>query len=467
MRGAPSWNRALRAMAVLCGLGLAANDARAREPEAAGSTTHESARQPVFAIMGEVARPGAFELPLSQPQLLDLVNLAGGATAGASGNVRVIRGGRPGWQTCLTPGVTFPLRPNDLVIVDAVQSRTNRRFSNARNAPETGNGSGTARPASEFVQLGIVQLISRPVVLDLTRDQATVKSVLSFLHQPLRDRATVTVVKPVGGIEVFERDQPQDIALASGSVLIFDPATVNAAVLPQLPPTMALAAVGTTLAASPASIPEPVPEAPPGEPIPATVLAEPGERPEFVPRKLPATHTAPARAGSRPPRRVGGDAAAPQESPRLKGLLAVGAILSSAILLLWLRRNRTLERIAKRAARRVLGIRLWLERVLPDAQKATEKTEPSPQEPDATEYRLQEPVYRIDAAQSWNGPFLPIDEPAAPKRRPRPKFETRARALPTIRPGRKVRIDGGHLPGGTGAIDRALAALDGERPSRS
>src|SRR5262245_24763921 len=121
MKGAPAWNGVRRATALLCGLALAVTVARADEPQAADSITHESVRQPVLAIMGEVARPGAYELSISRPQLLDLVNPAGGATPEASGNVRIIRGGRPGWQAWLTPAAPFPLRPNDLVIVDSVR----------------------------------------------------------------------------------------------------------------------------------------------------------------------------------------------------------------------------------------------------------------------------------------------------------------------------------------------------------
>src|SRR5262245_31777496 len=150
MKGAPAWSRAQRVTAFLCGLALAVTVALADEPDAADSFTHESAHQPVLAIMGEVARPGAYELPISRPQLLDLVNLAGGRTQEASGSVRIIRGGRPGWQAWLTPAAPFPLRPDDLVIVDSVWPQSDRRFTaDMRNAP-------TSRPASKFVQLGIV-----------------------------------------------------------------------------------------------------------------------------------------------------------------------------------------------------------------------------------------------------------------------------------------------------------------------
>jgi len=451
--------------AFLCGLALAVMVARADEPEAAVRISPEPARQPVLAIMGEVARPGVFELSISRPQLLDLVSLAGGTTPEASGSVRIIRGGRPGWQAWLTPATPFPLRPDDLVIVDSVRPPTDRRFTaDTEIAPEAGRRSATSRPASEFVQLGIVRLIPRPVVLDVAREQASMKSVLSLLHQPLRDRGAVTVVKPAGGIQIFERDQPQDVSLPTGSVLIFDPATVSAAVLPQLPPTVRLDAAGTALAAAPASIPDPVAESPTGDAFSSTDTTEPGARIEFVPRKLPANHSATARRSARSARPPVAGQGAPKGSP-LNGLLTVAAILSSAIVLHWLRRNGAIAQVAKRMGRPTLEFKQWLNKAVAKAPQAAETSQSQPQKHDTSGYPLQEPLYRVDVAQVWNGPYSPIDRPVPP--RPRARVEPRVRELPTGRPERKIRIDSGHLPGSAGALDRALSALDDKRPSRS
>jgi hypothetical protein len=439
--------------ALLCCLALVVTAARASESEPAARAARESSRRS-FAILGEVAHPGVFELSLPQVQLLDLVTLAGGTTPGASGNVRIVRGGRPGWQTWLTPGTTFSLRPNDLVIVDAAQSLIDRRSSShLSNAPAAG-GAGS-RPASELVHLGIVQLISRPVVLDLSRDQASVKSVLSLLHQPLRDNGKLTVVKPFGGMEVFERDQPQDVPLAAGAVLIFDPGNVNAAVLPQLPATIALEPIGTTLAASPASVPEPVSEAPVNEPVFPNGPAESGERPEFVPRKLPASHSTAARRNSRSPRPSLAGPAAQNRSPRLNGLLALAGVLSSAILAAWLRRTAVFERVTKSVAGRALKVKLRLAKTSEPLAAGTGQS--LPQESDTSEYRLQQPNYRIDAAHQLSGA---ISESESPSRRPPPaENEARSHPLP-LQTGRQIRIDGGHLPVSPGTLDRALAALD-------
>jgi hypothetical protein len=113
----------------------------------------------------------------------------------------------------------------------------------------------------------------------------------------------------------------------------------------------------------------------------------------------------------------------------------------------------------------MLDFKLWLNKVAAGVPQAAETKQSLAQEHDKSDYPLQEPLYRVDAAQVWNGPYSPINPPAPVRLRAR--FETMVRELPTARPERKIRIDGGHLPGSAGALDRALAALDDKRPARS
>src|SRR5689334_7242948 len=51
------------------------------------------------AVIGSIARPGAYELPAANVNITDVVQIAGGLTSEASGNVRVIRKGHAGLQT--------------------------------------------------------------------------------------------------------------------------------------------------------------------------------------------------------------------------------------------------------------------------------------------------------------------------------------------------------------------------------
>jgi hypothetical protein len=401
--------------------------------------------------MGEVARPGVFELSLPQLRLLDLVILAGGSMPDASGNVRVIRGGRSGWQTWLTPETTFSLRAGDLVVVDSGRSVDRRSSSFLQSAPAAAGARVSARPAAEIVPLGIVQLISRPVVLNLTRDQASVKSVLSLLHQPLRNNGKLTVVKPVGGLETYECDQPEDVPLPSGAVLIFDPATVNTAVLPQLPAAISLESIGTT---PPASVPEPIIEAPVGEPLFPTGPRESGERPEFVPRKLPAYNSAAVRRDTRRLRPIREDARTQRRSPHLSGLLAVAVLLSSAMLVVWLQRTSIFKRLAMGIGRAV-NVNLWM-RTSSGTPQIAATNELLPHESENSEYRLQQPP--VDATQESNGSGFDTESPA--RHRPQAEIESRSYGMLSLGTGRQVRRDGGHLPGGSAALDRALAALD-------
>src|SRR5579863_2010850 len=154
-----------------------------------------------FAIMGEVAQPGVFESNEPDLQLLELVSRAGGATSAAAGNIRIIREGRAGEQAYLAPRLNFPLRPNDVVILDAWPSRVEQGFGDSRTELAAGiepNG-WTEMPRAPVIQLGLVNAASRPVILDVSPEEATLGAVLSLLHQSRGDNRHTMVIRPLGG----------------------------------------------------------------------------------------------------------------------------------------------------------------------------------------------------------------------------------------------------------------------------
>src|SRR5262249_31318940 len=128
-------------------------------------------------------------------------------------------------------------------------------------------------------------------------------------------------------------------------------------------------------------------------------------------------------------------------------------------------RTAVLERVAKGIARRALEAKLRFARAFSRAPLAAGTGQSLPQEPDTSEYRLQQPNYRIDAPQALRGPISETESPA--RCQPPAESEARSHRLAPVKPGRQIRIDGGHLPGSAGALDRALAALDEVRSSRS
>src|SRR5262249_36493632 len=148
----------------------------------------------------------------------------------------------------------------------------------------------------------------------------------------------------------------------------------------------------------PVSVHEPVFEAPAGEPVSPIGPAESGERLEFVPRQLPANHPTATRLDARRRRTVGHAAGAPHRSPRLNGLRALGSVLPSVILAVCLRRTSVLDRVAKGTARRASEAKRRFARTFSRAALAAGTSQSLPQEPDTSEYKLQQPNYRIDVA---------------------------------------------------------------------
>src|SRR5437899_3224096 len=116
-------------LVLLMSAGAASNPLRAHSGEIPGQRASVSTPAPgqFLAIMGQVARPGVYELSATQTQLVEFVRMAGDLTAAASGSVRIVHHGRGGQQAFLRPELKYELVPGDLVIVDRKQTSENRR----------------------------------------------------------------------------------------------------------------------------------------------------------------------------------------------------------------------------------------------------------------------------------------------------------------------------------------------------
>jgi hypothetical protein len=449
MRGGSYLFRALGALAILWGSGQLAGDARAGEPGPNFGVRPKPAPVCFFAILGEVWRPGVFESAEPQPQLVELVNRAGGPTATALGNVRVIRGGRGGYQAFLADALNFPLLPNDIVILDSRDSVRDR------------TGPGSQIPEDVFVQLGLVNLIARPIVLDVSAEKATLRTVLALLHQPVGGAAQVTIVRPAGGPEVVSLSQASDVPLDSGSVLVFDPTTVNPGLLPRLPATVPVPANRVTEMSPPAperdSTPRPasLPETilPLATSLPARIEYGTETGPQVLSPRTSAIPPTPRRSTRAQP----GAAHTPPRRSSPAGPLIVGCLVLSAMLLRWfrpLRFARGMELATRPAAR----LRVWIAQAISTTRRADEAVRVVPPESEFAGYSLQESPDPIDAAFAMAGPHYLVEapEPAGDT----VEVEQESRPAIATTPSRKLRIDGGHLTGKGGALDRALSALD-------
>jgi hypothetical protein len=179
-----------------------------------------------FGVMGEVSQPGTYELNVPAVDLTSLLRLTGGLTSQANAQLRVIRNGDVAHQMLLSPHLRFTLLAGDLLVVGRDPYRAEDIVRVGVNASAGGDSSlaGAAR------QLAIVGLVNRPVVLKVLAEAANVATIVASLGQDPQVAASVRVVAPDG-----EREFETSGALPDGSVLVFDPAVVDADLIPQLP----------------------------------------------------------------------------------------------------------------------------------------------------------------------------------------------------------------------------------------
>ncbi len=254
-----------------------------------------------FGLMGEVMRPGVYEIPSGDPLLIDVVQKAGGLTRSASGNIRIVRRGRAGQQTFYSPSLQFRLHPGDILIADRgrVAAKQHPYDPNQKHF-RGGSQSQSARIETDdntSVQLAFVNLIERPVVLRVRRKHANLPTIISLLGQSPTAAESVrilTVSRFTG--RVFVSDQNKTIP--TGSVLVFDPRTVTSQKIPKLPepvspqPPVAEAKTANLQAIPPAAVqpvqtngPVPVPGVAllPASPDDGTPVATTPSRPTELP----------------------------------------------------------------------------------------------------------------------------------------------------------------------------------------
>ncbi|NOX55388.1 MAG: hypothetical protein GXP27_13310 [Planctomycetes bacterium] len=181
-----------------------------------------------FGIMGEVGRPGVYQMSARWPALATLLKAAGGLTARASGNLRIVRDGRIAFITSVGTGAATKLMPGDLVIADAQSARTGgaQRWA-------AGAGVWTPSVARPPVQLAFVNLLPRrPVVVKVAGERATVQQIVADLGQSSEIVPTVRVLLT----NRRASSQPlRDAYLPNGTVLVFNPRLIDISRLPPFP----------------------------------------------------------------------------------------------------------------------------------------------------------------------------------------------------------------------------------------
>jgi hypothetical protein len=497
---------------ILLGISHPALFALAGESKVILSQGTQTNTQPYVAVIGQIGRPGVFELAGPLPQLAEFLNSAGGITPNASGSIRVIRRGRSS-QYFLSPKLSLQLIPDDLIVVESKQFVAGRQAGNTASANgwQPNADALSAVPAPAVVQIGLVNLISRPVVLDIPSEQANVAQVLSLLHQPVTEKGQITVIKPGSGVQSVSLEQAFEATLATGTVLVFDPATVISGVLPRLPKTIradadfdvAIAKTSAETATQPKTIlangptiqPEPV--ANPSLPVPrvispdTTASGSASLKPEVAepsPARSPTEETEPSTA----------DVGTSSESPDLQALpdtaadqstdaepaapIAEAAFSSSWLIMLtaiaacclgmawWSRSKRKPQPVAALTLPEpVQPQENSLELLISGALPIVEEPLQLPYESEIFGRPLDNDPNRTDPAQALSGPHyapqpisLPIAQPG-PAATETVVVPESVQDSPTVAADWQMRVDVRHPRSTASVLDRALATFEGEQ----
>jgi hypothetical protein len=178
----------------------------------------DTTQQPYVGFLGQVTRPGVYEIEGRGVRLADLLSEIGGLARDASGQFRIIRQGRPGLMTSYAGAAQFELMAGDLVIADA-------QYVSPASNPNAA--------AATSVQIGFVNLIERPVVLKLRREHASLVEILALMRQDESLASQVKIITPAN--QRSAGSMQLGTPLPSETVLIFPLNAVRAARLAPLP----------------------------------------------------------------------------------------------------------------------------------------------------------------------------------------------------------------------------------------
>jgi hypothetical protein len=215
---------------------------------------NESApRGQFFGVLGQVARPGVYELPGGRQTLNDLIEAAGGLTTAASSNLRIVRSGG---QTFFQPRVRVELHSGDLIVCERrragmVMAGSGSTAASGRDARDStgyvtgrpSNGAGTAsEPArssepetADAVQLGVIGLLDRLVVIAIPSEQATLQNVLATLRQSREGARQISLLRDGSQHRAVPLTEATQTVLTTGTVIVFDAKSAQVDFLPKLP----------------------------------------------------------------------------------------------------------------------------------------------------------------------------------------------------------------------------------------
>ena len=178
-------------------------------PAANGQPAAPQAALRHCSIVGAVRYPGTYAVREQAVLLHRLIEQAGGLTDQAAGTVRILQNGRQqqlAWSPTAPP-IIVP--PESVVVIDSARSGSHVSIDDV----------------SEYTDIACIQLLQRPVVLWLKPADATLHNLLRLMGQSAATAESVEVISPPSA-RGLSRGQ-----LASGTVLVFNPAHLDRAAL--------------------------------------------------------------------------------------------------------------------------------------------------------------------------------------------------------------------------------------------
>jgi hypothetical protein len=233
-----------------------------------------------YGIIGPVQRPGVYQFAANHCLLNDLIRAAGGPTAAVTGNVRVVRQGRAGQGTFLSPHSHYELLPGDLVVLGENLRESERVGFGPKLSvlPAQGNLAPAASAPRDTVTIALLNVLPRPVIAQVPAEQATVNGISAWLRQSPETAQRVNLLFNAVRPSESPSADPRTGRLASGSVLVFAPGSIEMKLLPPLPEPLSAAATERSLvpALEPAVIPRTPQDGPGLDERPLPNLMAPG-----------------------------------------------------------------------------------------------------------------------------------------------------------------------------------------------
>jgi hypothetical protein len=218
-------------LGVFCSLAIAQPVQGPQFPSPAGKSTNQPGERYYFGVMGQIARPGVYELDNPQPELVELLRHAGGLTQQATGRIRIVREGHAGEVVSYSPTLYFPLISGDIIVADVqwpsqLRSQITPRSSSAIRDGDSAETSASGN-ADALRHVAMVNVLDRPVILPVPQTHANLTAIIAYLGQHPAVASIVNIL-PVG-------PEAASKPFVVPTVLSFDPQVIRRDRLPELP----------------------------------------------------------------------------------------------------------------------------------------------------------------------------------------------------------------------------------------